>query len=100
MEISSAHLDTGQAFDVLAPLDEVAGLLDPDDVQVRHMGTLGGTVRCQVAPANLKILGQIVPVEVWGLPCTSTWLIGLPVLARFNLLFVRDDMELRWLVAP
>lgn len=87
-EIESAILDTGCALPILAPLGEVEALFDPDDCAEGVVNTDGGRVKALAFQGSLMLGHWRFPsVEIRAAEEFRSWLIGMPILRNFNLLF-------------
>jgi hypothetical protein len=92
-------LDTGSAFDLIAPIYEIPWDKVPDWAPDRVHG-FGGEERAQVFDAALTLEnGDLHSVRVYAI-ATDRWVMGLPVLLSYQLRLVADPLGRRLLVNP
>ena len=88
IEVESALLDTGSALPLLAPAREVGGLVQISECPPGTVGTAGGDVATRFFPAAIELgLWTFGDVEVHVSAQFERWVIGLPILKHFNLMF-------------
>lgn len=98
-EIDKLVLDTGAAFDLVAPdsIWETTGLRSTGRTR---MGTLGGNVFCRTASVTLNLGRWRVRADLVTPPNTKDWLIGYPLLRWFDLLIRSVPSRQPCLIGP
>ena len=85
-------LDTGCTMAVLAPAKDIDSRTFPGDYWVEVFKVVGGVdTSASVFKATLRIGKHEHPVEVWVVEGQDDWLLGLPVLCKYNLILRNDD---------
>lgn len=94
-EVDAAVLDTGSALPLLAPAREIAGIVDLSQCAPSEVSTAGGVVETRQLTATVR-LGEwrFSAVEVHASPKFDRWIVGIPILKHFNLMF-RDPLAHR-----